>query len=99
MSNKHLIMTVADFSAIPADKIDACLADFADYLSIVRNGAELSEAAGNLLGLPAKSLSLNESCFLWIDDGIKGISGAQFSNEQGVVIGRIDLPRSAESAS
>lgn len=73
MSDKHEIRTVSDFSAIPADKITSCLADFADYLEAVRNSNLLTEALSEFLGIPSDAVSMRDDCFIWVDDGVSGV--------------------------
>ena len=61
MSERIEIRTVADFVAIPAEKIEHCLKDFALWLSF-------REAWKATIG-EIEGVSMPEDKFIWIDDG------------------------------
>ena len=75
MANEYRIASLADFAAVPADRLDACLADFKAFLSYAnQTGSQLAE----LFGSAAEGLiSVGES-FTWIDDGKVGIGAVDF---------------------
>lgn len=64
------LRTVADFAAIPADRIDACLADFASWLRVSRKSQAIGDAATKALG---GTVTFDSGGFTWVDDGIVGI--------------------------
>jgi hypothetical protein len=65
------IEKISDFHAIPADRLDDCIADFAYWLHVCRKHAELTAAATTMLGAPATFCT---DTMQWCDDGIRGIS-------------------------
>lgn len=73
MSNEYRISTIADFLAVPEDKIDACLADFKQWISIAREPSTLETAIDDLAGAPGSTKFMTVG-FTWVDDGIPGLS-------------------------
>ena len=65
---RYEIEKVQDFLKVPEDRLDACLAEFRDYLEIVRSLSELAKITGELLG--AKQTDTTAGCLNWCDDGI-----------------------------
>jgi hypothetical protein len=77
MHNKYPIETLADFLAVPEASIDACLADFKEWLALARNTAPIAEELNAVLeAAGAGSVPLLHS-FTWIDDGIVGLTGIE----------------------
>lgn len=74
----YRIESVADFALIPADRRDACLADFRVFLGV-------SEAARTILGV--EGVKVIGEVFDWTDDGkseitdivIEGTDGSRLS--------------------
>ncbi|MBL8473718.1 MAG: hypothetical protein JNM98_18150 [Rhodocyclaceae bacterium] len=90
MTAEYTIRTVADFAKVPADKIGACLADFAGFLSLAREAAALEAELQRAFSVPAGATRMDESVFIWIDDGVHGVSALEFSDaETGANIGRL----------
>jgi hypothetical protein len=69
MSYEYRIGALKDFLAVPAESIDACLADFKVWLEIARARDEFSADMSELLGVP-EALSFSDDGFTWLDDGI-----------------------------
>jgi hypothetical protein len=63
---KYRIATVTDFLKVPSDRIADCIAEFADYLVIMR---EIIEKASTLSGTPISSVAFEPTVFVWTDDG------------------------------
>jgi hypothetical protein len=72
MSNEYPISSVADFLAVPEDKVDACLADFKSWISLARHSSVISTMLDAIAGAPDVCTFLNHS-FIWIDNGIPGL--------------------------
>lgn len=98
MNREYSIRTVADFSLIPADKIGDCLADFSCWLGFVRKMETFPEPLANELAPKGASISINGRLFIWVDDGVSGISSVQFSDSQGRMIGRVGIDGIVEAA-
>ena len=62
------IKTMFDFTKIPEDRIDACLADFKDLIMFYRGIIAYAQQNGY-----AEKLEHVE--FDWVDDGTVGLSG------------------------
>lgn len=63
------IVTVQDFLRVPADKIDACLHDFATFLQSAPAWARLLDAvADEMHGAGRVAFSVGDT-FRWVDDG------------------------------
>lgn len=79
MKHAHYpIRTVADFAAIPEDRIDACLIDFAAWLRVSRRSQEISDVTESMIG---GSVQFDIGGFTWVDDGIVGISSVDIQCE------------------
>lgn len=63
------IKTVQDFLLVPADRLEACLSEFRDYLEYARDIMELAKLAGEIVG--AKETESSVGSFNWTDDGIR----------------------------
>lgn len=50
MSDQYELRTIADFIAVPEDRLAECLTDFATWLSLARQTNAFNAAAKNLLG-------------------------------------------------
>ena len=71
--NEYTIRTVKDFENIPAHRLRDCLADFEEWLQVIRNNPLVS-----ISGVDKSDLVVDEGAFLWIDDGVFGISAVEF---------------------
>jgi hypothetical protein len=60
----YRLSTVADFQAIPPERLDSCLCDFIAWLALHR-ATRIMQAHGHLEGLTLPSMD----CFEWLDDG------------------------------
>jgi len=97
MADEYTIRTVADFAKIPEDKLQECLADFVQFLAMIRCSAEINQAMKIALVLPEGSVNLETDVFHWIDDGKRELSTVAFVvKETGKEIGRINFADNAE---
>ncbi len=71
MSNEYPIETLADFLTVPEPLIDACLADFKQWLELARNTASITSQVNQALGTADAAFLMHS--FTWIDDGAVGI--------------------------
>ena len=72
---EYEITSLADFTAIPPDRLSACLADFAEFIRFLQGEAEMLEKAiEEMAGGRAK---MDGNHFTWIDDGVPGISAVE----------------------
>lgn len=62
MNNRYEIRTLADFIAVPSDKREHCLRDFAAWCECI----ELAKTLGEIVG---GGVIPDTSVFAWIDDG------------------------------
>ena len=91
MADEYTIRTVADFAKIPEDKLQECLADFVQFLALIRHPAEINKEMQMIFELPDGSLNFDIDVFCWIDDGIRRSLVLDFlSSETGERIGRMD---------
>ena len=98
MADEYTIRTVADFAKIPEDKLQECLADFVQFLAMVRCSAEINQAMKMAFELPEGSINVKTDVFHWIDSGKRGCSGVEFvAKETGEKLGRINFADNAES--
>lgn len=84
---QYRISTVEDFSAIPLDRIDACLEDFKAFL-VHANQAQ--DELVKLLGPEVKGMVSIGKSFTWVDDGRVGIGAVDFYLDE-VKVGRIEV--------
>lgn len=70
MSKEYEITTAVDFLTVPAEKLDECLADFKIWIESCR-------AIGDVIGV---EFIVNR--FVWIDDGVLGISSVEILVEK-----------------
>lgn len=68
MENQYRIETVQDFLKLPAEKIDACLAEFSDALKHAKELEGRTQELAKMFGKSASGLVKFEG-FTWIDDG------------------------------
>ena len=83
------IASFEDFLKVPEEKLDACLADFCQYIKMFYAMNGLGNVIGDLLVESgeaeedevrlAEGVSLASSGFRWIDDGKEGLSGAEIN--------------------
>ena len=65
----YTMTTVADFLAVPEDRIDACLSEFATFLRVAPHHVALLESVSDaLVGEGAIKFPLVNK-FQWVDDG------------------------------
>lgn len=70
---EYLIESFEDFDKVPEDRLETCLADFAEYLRMGR----MIRAVFN-----PETVSLVPR-FVWVDDGIAGVSSIGFLDHEG----------------
>ena len=98
MADEYTIRTVADFAKIPEDKLQECLADFVQFLAMIRCSQKINQAIHMEFELPEGSVNLETDVFHWIDDGKRGLSTVEFVvKETGEKLGRINFADNAES--
>jgi hypothetical protein len=90
MSNEYRISSIKDFLAVPPESIDACLADFKAWLTLARDGSEFSKDFNDLIGVPNATSFIQDS-FIWVDDGISGISRIELTDHEGEHFARISF--------
>lgn len=66
MKKEFEIKTVADFLAVPEEKLDECMRDFEHWVKLAR-------AMGELLGHGVMVVDR----FVWVDDGQPGVSSVE----------------------
>lgn len=89
MSNEYPITGLEDFLKVPEDKIDECLADFKNWLSLARQSAVITSMLDALSGVPGSTTFLHS--FTWIDDGIPGIRTVQITDANDQTRVRVDV--------
>ena len=82
MAAEYRISTLADFLAVPEDKIDVCLADFKTWLGMARDPSGLTQMVDNLTGTPGAARFLTDG-FTWVDDGIAGLTALDITDPEG----------------
>jgi hypothetical protein len=73
MTAEYQITSLKDFFAIPPESIDACLADFKKWIELARAPNTLTEDFNTLVGIES-AVTFRDDSFVWIDDGIVGIT-------------------------
>lgn len=63
------IARVSDFLNVPADRIDACLEEFGEFLEMARGMGDLARIMGEVTG---EDGACKVEAFVWIDDGKRG---------------------------
>jgi hypothetical protein len=71
VSNEYPIETLADFLTVSEPLIDACLADFKQWIALARNTASITSQVNLALGTADAAFLMHS--FTWIDDGTVGI--------------------------
>lgn len=79
MSAEYRISSIADFLAVPVEKQDELLHDFAAWLNAARKHEEISKHATAMLG---GAVAFSTDSFTWIDDGIAGCSALDFRDSE-----------------
>ena len=79
---EYRIQNIQDFLAVPADKRGACLRDFAHWLSMTDRQNEINAGLVQMFGLPHGTAPLVLDSFVWLDDGIEGISSIAIVTEK-----------------
>lgn len=64
VTTEYRIATLADFEAVPADRLEACLEDFAYHLRLV---------AATRVAMTAAGYRLKDATFRWLDDDTPGV--------------------------
>lgn len=62
MNNRYEIRTLADFIAIPSEKREHCLHDFALWCDVIERAVGLEQAFGGVV-------KAQTDTFVWLDDG------------------------------
>jgi hypothetical protein len=81
---RYRIKSVGDFLAVPVDKRGDCLKDFAFWLSMADKKDAIDKALIGLFGIPDDSTPLSITTFVWVDDGIEGISSVEIVVKEAV---------------
>lgn len=95
MSNEYHISSIKDFLGIPLESIDACLADFKTWIELARNGSEFSRDFNDFVGVPDATSFIQDS-FIWLDDGISGVSQIELTDHKGEHFARIEFEGKAK---
>lgn len=74
MADKYTIRTIADFAAVPEDRLSECLQSFADFLDVTRQLARIRQEKMKVSEFPDGFLEFEPGVFHWIDDGMRGVS-------------------------
>ena len=75
---EYRIKTVEDFRKVPPEKRKACMSDFIIWLDMADQKKDIDEALRELLGFYEQQEMLITSSFVWVDDGIAGVSSIEF---------------------
>lgn len=94
MSAEYRLQTIADFLAVPEDKLQDCFRDFSEWLSLARQAERINEINRTIFG---EGVSFSMESFSWVDDGQAGISAIDFVTD-GDTLGRVDLDRKEEQS-
>jgi hypothetical protein len=95
VSKEYRISSIKDFLAIPEESIAACLADFKAWIGLAREGSEFSKDFNDLIGIPDATSFIQDS-FIWLDDGLSGISRIQLTDHEGEEFVRIEFEGGAK---
>ncbi|SAL01567.1 hypothetical protein AWB80_08155 [Caballeronia pedi] len=87
-NNEYPIAALNDFLKVPEEKIDACLADFKQWLGLARQSAVITSMLESFSGVPGGT-ALFRNSFIWIDDGTPGIRAIQITDEHDKEVVRI----------
>lgn len=88
-AKEYEIETLADFAKVPVDRLPQCLSEFAGWIALIRDAAEIESLLGDITGVPSK---FNARKFTWVDDGKPGLSAVNVTVKgTGEHIGRIEL--------
>lgn len=90
MSKEYQISSVKDFLTVPPESMDACLADFKEWIALARNGAVFSVDFKDVIGIQGAT-SFVQDRFTWVDDGVVGISRVDIVGPGDERIARVDL--------
>jgi hypothetical protein len=90
VSKEYAISSIKDFLSVPAESIDACLADFKTWIGLARYGSEFAVDFNEFIGVQNATSFIQDS-FIWVDDGISGISRIQLSDQEGEEFARIEF--------
>lgn len=67
---KYTLSSPVDFTNIPPDRLDACLADFKIWVDFGRKIVEVDKQIEEIM--PGLLKTSHDQAFVWIDDGIVG---------------------------
>lgn len=87
---EYEIRAVKDFLQVPEDRMDACLADFVEWVEFKRNEEALIKLLSAGTKFPEVPIAVLD-IFYWVDDGIDGISRIDLLDENGETIGKLSL--------
>jgi hypothetical protein len=90
MSECYEIKTVADFLKVPANRVEACLTDFRDWLTLGHNARAMANIVEQAFEVPDGTMTMQFTRFMWIDDDVPGISGLNITDINGESL-RVDL--------
>jgi hypothetical protein len=93
MSSEYRIKALSDFLTIPAEKMGEALRDFAIWLDMRRDRSELEGLISDLIGV-ADSVKFGDE-FIWVDDGVTGLSQIDLVATGGELIASIKRPEAA----
>ena len=79
---EYEITSLADFTAIPPDRLSACLADFGHTVTCVDNDLRFLQGEAEMLEKAIEEMAggrakMDGNHFTWIDDGVPGISAVE----------------------
>ena len=86
MASEHptyRIEKLADFLAVPPDRLAACLEEFIDWCEVYRNTEALLRTLAT--DHPADKPIVAMEAFLWIDDGARNIT-MRLSDDKGELV-------------
>ena len=84
------IRTLGDFAKVPADRLDACLADFKSWLALRRHFDNVN-ASLEASGLPRAFGGVDR--FTWNDDGVVGVRAINLTTANGMPFGSAAFDR------
>lgn len=84
MATEYRLESVADFLAVPEDKLAECFADFATWLRLARTAAAVEKIFGH-------GVEFSTDGFVWRDDGISGLSALDLITGSGEHIATVEL--------
>lgn len=90
-ATEYRIRTMADFLRVPRDRVEACLVDFQEWLSLAYDAAEISAGLCEAFEVP-DGIRFSVDVFIWKDDGLAGVSSLSLVAEgTGELLHRIEV--------